>query len=223
MMAEPMGLKEFHESEGAEDWRILGDGACAYFRTGTLDEGSRLVQAICALPGAEEQHPDIDLRHDGVTVRLLTLNELYCGITRENLSLARAISMVAREMGFTAEPSRVQSVLIIPGAADISAVMPFWEAALGYIRRPDSPQEDLIDPQNRGPALWFENMKELRAGGEGAIHVAAWIPYDQAESRLAAALAAGGRIVRDDFAPAWWTLADAAGNEVDISTTLQRG
>jgi hypothetical protein len=28
--------------------------------------------------------------------------------------------------------------------------------------------------------------------------------------------------VRDDYAPAWWTLADAAGNEADIATTMHR-
>ena len=39
---------------------------------------------------------------------------------------------------------------------------------------------------------------------------------------VAAALAAGGRLVRD-HAPMWWTLADAAGNEVDISTVQGRG
>lgn len=44
----------------------------------------------------------------------------------------------------------------------------------------------------------------------------------QAEARIAAALAAGGRMVRDAFAPSWWTLADAAGNEVDIATTRGR-
>jgi len=33
-------------------------------------------------------------------------------------------------------------------------------------------------------------------------------PYEQAEARIAAALAAGGRMVRDKFAPSWWTLAD---------------
>jgi hypothetical protein len=30
-------------------------------------------------------------------------------------------------------------------------------------------------------------------------------------------------MVRDDFAPAWWTLADAAGNEADVATTKGRG
>jgi hypothetical protein len=29
--------------------------------------------------------------------------------------------------------------------------------------------------------------------------------------------------VRDDFAPSWWTLADAAGNEADICTVNARG
>jgi hypothetical protein len=29
-------------------------------------------------------------------------------------------------------------------------------------------------------------------------------------------------MVRDDFAPAWWTLADPAGNEADVATTSAR-
>jgi 4a-hydroxytetrahydrobiopterin dehydratase len=52
--------------------------------------------------------------------------------------------------------------------------------------------------------------------------VAVWVPYEQAQARIAAALAAGGRMVRDEFAPAWWTLADAAGNEADIATIKSR-
>jgi hypothetical protein len=65
-------------------------------------------------------------------------------------------------------------------------------------------------------------MDQARPDGGGAIHVAVWVPYEQAEARIAAALAAGGRMVRDQFAPAWWTLADAAGNEADIATTKSR-
>jgi 4a-hydroxytetrahydrobiopterin dehydratase len=65
-------------------------------------------------------------------------------------------------------------------------------------------------------------MDEPRADGGGAIHIAIWAPYEHAEARVKAALAAGGRLVRDDFAPAWWTLADPAGNEADIATTMHR-
>ena len=107
---------------------------------------------------------------------------------------------------------------VIPGALDTRKVMPFWRAVLGYEPRPDSPEEDLVDPQDRGPGFWFERMTEPRGDGGGAIHLAVWVPYEQARSRIDAALAAGGRLVRDEFAPAWWTLADPAGNEVDIAT-----
>ena len=65
-------------------------------------------------------------------------------------------------------------------------------------------------------------MEEPRPDRAGAIHVAIWVPYELAEARVAAALAAGGHVVRDSFAPAWWTLADAAGNEADVATTMGR-
>ena len=65
-------------------------------------------------------------------------------------------------------------------------------------------------------------MNEPRPDGGGAIHIGVWVPVGQAEARVAAALAAGGRVVRDDFAPSWWTLADAAGNEADIGTVEGR-
>jgi len=66
-------------------------------------------------------------------------------------------------------------------------------------------------------------MEETRPDGGGAVHVAVWVPAEQAEERVAAALAAGGRVVRDRFSPAWITLADTAGNELDISTISGRG
>jgi len=53
--------------------------------------------------------------------------------------------------------------------------------------------------------------------------VSAWVPIEEAPARIAAALAAGGHMVRDEFAPSWWTLADAAGNECDIGTIEGRG
>jgi 4a-hydroxytetrahydrobiopterin dehydratase len=222
MIDDPISPKEFHAAEGAEDWRVVGDGACAFFQTGSFAAGARLVQAIGALPGVEDHPPDVDLRPDGVTVRLVTYTEDHYGVSLRDLELARRISAAARDLGMEADPSAVQSVLVIPGAAAPVEVMPFWQALLGYERRSDSPDEDLVDRHNRGPAFWFERMRELRPDGGGAIHVAVWVPYDQAEARIAAALAAGGRMVRDRFAPSWWTLADAAGNECDVSTTLGR-
>jgi 4a-hydroxytetrahydrobiopterin dehydratase len=213
---------QFHASEGVEDWRVLAEGACAYFRTESFAAGARLVQAIGELPDLDDHPPDVDVRQDGVTVRLITVSDDWYGPSQRDVELARQISAVAREQGASADPSAVQTLLVIPGAPVTADVMPFWQAILGYERRADSPDEDLVDPRGRAPSFWFEEMDEPRPGGGGAIHLGIWVPPDQAETRLAAALAAGGRIVRDDRAPAWWTLADAAGNEADIATVLTR-
>ena len=222
-MTDKISPKQFRESEGVEGWRVLGDGANAYFRTGSFAAAARLVQSISELPGVDDHHPDVDVRQGGVTVRLVTFADDYGGMTRQDLELARRISAAARDLGLSADPSAVQSLLVIPGATSRPEVMPFWRAVLGYTPRRDSPAEDLVDPQGRGVPFWFEQMNEPRPGGGGAIHVAVWVPYEQAAARIAAALAAGGRMVRDEFAPSWWTLADPAGNEADIATAIGRG
>jgi 4a-hydroxytetrahydrobiopterin dehydratase len=221
-MTETITPQHFHEAEGVRDWRVVGDGACTFFRTGSFADAARLVQAMSELPGLDAHRPDIDIRQDGVTVRLITVTDDHYGMSMRDVELARQISTVAGDLGLSGDPSVVQSVLVIPGAPDTAEVMPFWRAALGYEPRADTPDEDLVDPRGRGPAFWFEPMDEPRPDGGGAIHIAVWVPPEQAEARVAAALAAGGRMVRDAFAPAWWTLADAAGNEADIATTMGR-
>lgn len=220
--AKPITPRDFEQANGLEDWRVLGEGACVYFRTGSFAESARLVQRIGEIEGLDDHPPAVDIRERGVTVRLVSASAEHFGMTERDVEVAQRITRVARDLGFSADPSKLQYLLVIPGAPDIGGVMPFWRAVLGYDPRPDSPDEDLVDPQDHGPAFWFESMDEPRPGGGGAIHVAIWVPHDQAETRVAAALAAGGRIVRDDFVPSWWTLADAAGNEADIATVAGR-
>ena len=77
--------------------------------------------------------------------------------------------------------------------------------------------EDVLDPHRRWLGIWFQEMDEPRPQ-RNRIHVDVWVPHDEAESRVAAAIAAGGRVVNDAGAPTWWTLADPEGNEADIAT-----
>jgi 4a-hydroxytetrahydrobiopterin dehydratase len=221
-MTDPITVRDFNAADGTQQWRVVGDGAHCFFPTESFEASARLVQAISELPDVDDHPPHVDVRPDGVNVRLITNADGYFGLTRRDVDLAGQISAAATDLGLAADPSAVQSVLVIPGALDISAVMPFWQAALAYVPRGDNPDEDLVDPHDRGPALWFEEMNELRADGGGSIHVAVWVPPELGEARVAAALAAGGHIVRDSRAPSWWTLADAAGNELDISTAVNR-
>ena len=87
-MTERITPRQFHEAVGVKDWRVLGDGACTYFRTGSFEAGVRLMQAIAGLGGLDAHHPDVDLRHEGVTVRLITIMDGYYGLSERDLELA---------------------------------------------------------------------------------------------------------------------------------------
>lgn len=213
-MTERVRPREFHAADGVEDWRVLGEGACAFFRTGSFPAGARLVAAIGDLGGLDAHPPDVDVRREGVTVRLVTVTDDSYGLSRRDVELAREISAVARSLGADADPSAVQGVQVTIDALVRSDVVPFWRAVLGYRDR-DGGGEDLVDPRGRGPMFWFQQMDAPRPQ-RNRIHVDVWVSHDQAEARVAAAIAAGGRLVTDAHAPAWWTLADAEGNEADV-------
>jgi 4a-hydroxytetrahydrobiopterin dehydratase len=215
-MSEEIRPRQFHDADGVEDWRVLGEGACAFFRTGSFAAGARLAGAISRLADLDAHHPDVDVRWEGVTVRLITITDESYGLTERDVELARAISAVARELGADSDPSSVQTFQLAIDALFRAEVMPFWRAVLGYHDRGDG-DEDLIDQRGRGPNVWFQQMDEPRPQ-RNRIHVDVWVPHDQAEARVAATIAAGGRLVTDEFAPAWWTLADAEGNEADVCT-----
>lgn len=211
-MAEQLSPRQFHEASGVEDWRALAHGASAYFRTGSFATGVALVDAIGRLADTANHHPDIDLRYAGVTVRLLTHD--LGGLSDRDLALAQQISSAARELGVTADPTAVQDIDLTIDALVSADVLPFWQAVLGY--RQVGP-EDLFDPHSRWPSIWFQGMDAPRPQ-RNRIHIDVFVPHDQAEARVAAAIAAGGHLVTDTHAPAWWTLADAEDNEVDVAT-----
>ena len=211
-MSETITPQRFHEA----DWRIVRDDASAHFRTGSFAEGVALVGAIGRLAAAASHHPDVDLRSDGVTVRLRSHGE--GGLSEREVALAQQISSAARELGVPVDPTAVQIVQVAIDALVIPDVMPFWRAVLGYREVGD---EDLIDPHFQGPPFWFQQMDAPRPQ-RNRIHIDVYVPHDQAEARVAAALAAGGHVVSDENAPGWWTLADAEGNEVDVASWPDR-
>jgi 4a-hydroxytetrahydrobiopterin dehydratase len=213
----PITARQFHEAAGVGDWRVVvSSGACAHFRTSSFAAGVALVDAIGRLAGAAGHLPDVDLRAEGVTVCLSTGD--LGGLSERDVELARQISAAARELDLPADPAAVQTVQVSIDALVAPEVMPFWRAVLGYEQFGD---EDLLDPYRRGPSFWFQQMDAPRPQ-RNRIHVDVFVPHDQAQARVAAALAAGGRLRSDEHAPEWWALADAEGNEVDVATWLGR-
>ena len=206
-MSERIERRRFHEI----DWRVVRDAASTHFRTGSFAAGVALVDAIGTLADAANHHPDVDLRYHGVTVRLKTHSA--GGLTERDVALAGQITDAARELGVPVDLSGLQMVQVAIDALVIAAVLPFWRAVLGYEQEDD---EDVADPDAQGPPFWFQQMDTPRPQ-RNRIHIDLYVPHDQAEARVAAALAAGGHIVSDENAPGWCTLADAEGNEVDVA------
>ena len=90
-MTDRISPRQFHEAEGVEDWRVLSEGACTFFPTGSYAAAARLVQGISELAGVDDHHPDVDLRQGGVTVRLITTGNDYRGMSTRDVELARQI------------------------------------------------------------------------------------------------------------------------------------
>ena len=100
-MVQRISAQQFQACEGVEDWRVLDDGAKAYFATGSFARGVELVRVIGRLADAADHHPDVDLRYPGVTVRLFT-HEVD-DISDRDVALAQQISLAARELGIAAD------------------------------------------------------------------------------------------------------------------------
>ena len=128
-------------------------------------------------------------------------------VTQRDIDLARRISEIAREQGIRAEPSAATEIELALDTADLAAVGPFWAALL--TGSPDSLRgDDVVDPSGRVPLLWFQDT-DAHETPRQRFHIDLWVPHDVAEERIAAAVAAGGRVV-DDAKPrrssSWPTL-----------------
>jgi 4a-hydroxytetrahydrobiopterin dehydratase len=209
-MAEPLTDKEFSEAEGVDDWRVLYWGAKTLYRTGSFARGAELVAAIAVEAAAVGHDPLVDLRDDTVTVQVITIG---VGLSDLDLVLARRISLAAAALKITADPTAVQHVQLAFDVVDREPVLEFWRAALGYVRVSES---DMVEPNLTGPTVWFQ--EKAHVSPRNRIHVDVSVPHDQAHARVEAVLAAGGRVLGDRNAPAFWSLIDAEGNVVDIAT-----
>src|SRR5262245_57711599 len=109
-------INQFLTAEGAQDWRITSEGALAFYRTDSLAKSAELVSRLAAIPGLGDHQFGIDIREQGVTVRVVTLRDDYMGMTQRDLELARAISAVAHEMDLESDTTAIQSFLVVPGA-----------------------------------------------------------------------------------------------------------
>jgi pterin-4a-carbinolamine dehydratase len=217
--ADVFPLAEAHgilEGEGAEDWRGMLTAATFYPIT-SFDQGVRFVEAVAGLADDAGLPLLIDLRYQGVTVDSGKDQHEAEGFPE----LARAVQSAARDLGLVADTAQIRDFQVGFDALDVPAVREFWRVALGYVEDPRENLTDLYDPRRLNPPVFFQQLDEPRPQ-RNRIHLDLFVPDDEAEARVAAAVAAGGTVVFDAYAPDWWTVADPEGNELDIAVVVGR-
>jgi 4a-hydroxytetrahydrobiopterin dehydratase len=227
-MVSKLRAEDFDGREGFDDWRVLLGRLEAGFVAPSFSAAATFVSSVATAADAAGHHPDVDLRYPGLVHVVLTTHARPGGLTEADASLAATISSLAADAGLRSQPLTSTTVEVAIDALDIDAVRPFWKAILGYQDDPpwaaDAGEQviALADPRRIGPPFWFQQMDQPRPQ-RNRFHIDVTVPHDEAEARVAAALAAGGTLLTDQYARSFWVLADPEGNEACICTWQDRG
>lgn len=228
MAAEPervLRMREASEAVEAIGWRyLLGTLRTAVAVTSLAQGSEAAAKAVQACGADADRHLWFDVRAGKLVLVLQSLDA--AAVTDVDVTLAGKVSLAVREVGLETSPDvasddarALQLVEVGVDALDIPAIRPFWKAVFAYEDEvtPAGPTAALVDPRRQGPAIWFQQMDAPRPQ-RNRIHFDICVPHDEARRRIAAALAAGGRVTYGAKAPAFWVLADPEGNEVCVTT-----
>ena len=203
---------------GLADWRPLLGVIRARFMTGDFATGLAFVNAVGQAAEAANHHPDVDLRYGHVTITLTSHD--VGGKTQRDVDLARQISEIATELGVSSSPQDVQRLELALDTWNMAEIRPFWAAVLGLSAEDDS--DEISDADGDLPTIWFQEADKSQAVSQ-RWHLDITLPPEQAQQRIDAAVAAGGRVVSTERAPSFTVLADAQGNQVCVCTHLTPG
>lgn len=212
------GLITARAAESAVDtnqWHAIDGKLQAVFDTKDFNAGLIFAQSIGQAADAANHHPDIDLRYGSVRVAIVSHD--VAGLTDRDTGLAKTISQIAKDQGLAPSKIVASDITIAIDTADAEAIKPFWRAALGLPA--DGDDEELSDPLGRLPRVWFQRSDGTRTD-RNRIHLDIYVPIPLAQDRVLHVLDAGGTLITDEFAPRWWVIADADGNEVCICTDV---
>ncbi|PRX51057.1 4a-hydroxytetrahydrobiopterin dehydratase [Prauserella shujinwangii] len=185
------------------------------FETRSFGAGAAFVAAVAQLAEVAGHHPDVDLRAGHV--QLVVRDHDAGGVTEREVRLAERISALASGQGLVARPERVQVLELALDTPVPDTVRPFWAAVLGGAETAG----DVVDPAGELPPVWFQTT-DSTAPDRQRFHLDVTVPPEAADRRIAAAIAAGGRVVDDSRAPAFVVLADPDGNHACLCTELGR-
>jgi 4a-hydroxytetrahydrobiopterin dehydratase len=196
------------------DWANLAGRLQTRIRTGDFATGLKVLNAIGAAAEEQNHHPDLDLRYSRIDVRLRSHDA--GGITDRDIRLAHAIEDIAAAAGVELDRDGLSRFELGLDSPDGHRLAPFWAAVLQSEHTYGDDYDDVADPVDVLPLIWFQpsGSEEIRQ----RWHPDVWVEADQVQPRIDAAVAAGGRLVSADRAPRFWVLADAEDNRVCLCT-----
>ena len=201
--------------ERLPDWRMLIDRLHASYDTGDFVTAVTLIDAITVAAEEMDHHPDVDLAYGRLDVRLMSHD--VGGVTSRDVALAQTISELALAAGAKPRPERTSVLELGLDSADEAEIQPFWAALLDYDTVRAWGEMQLRDVTGRRASIWFQPT-EAHDVPRQRWHLDLRIPPEVVEGRIAAAIAAGGQLVDDTAAPAFWVLADPQGNRACLTT-----
>jgi hypothetical protein len=205
------------DGQGTADWQAVF-GALACYGT-TAAQQADLAAAAAALADETGFPLMVDLR-PGLVIIDSGKDQWDAdahGLDLDFTDLAARMQAEARELGATADNALPRFVQLFVDAADVAAVRAFWVAALGYTHDRRDGVTDIHDHRRLNPVMVFQELDASdteRRRQRNRLHVELAVPSDVAQSRLATAVAAGGRLL--DGSEGRWRVADPEGNEVVI-------
>ena len=219
------------------DWRKLAQGLHARYLVDDFGAGVRFVAAVGEAGDALGHHPRVSIGRGYVDLELVTDNAIYRDdegtehvvewVTQQDVDLARRITEIAADHKVDADPASVSDIELGLDTARSATIAPVWAALLtgsAEAQGRGSPSDEIRDATGRVPNLWFGDVPEGDASGP-RFHIEVYVAPEAAETRIAAAVAAGGTVVDDSDAPSLTVIADQDGNQgvvcVDGSAATQ--
>ena len=222
---------------GLTEWRKLAQGLHARYRTDDFAAGARFVADVGEAGDEIGHHPRVTVGRGHVDLELVTADAIYRDdegtehvvewVTQQDVDLDRRVTEIAAEHGLVADPASVSEIELGLDTPDSATVAPVWAALLtgdATSQGRGSPGDEVRDATVRVPNLWFDDAAEDAAPGQ-RFHVEVYVAPEALEQQVAAAVAAGGKVVGDGNGSGLTVIEDQDGNRgvicVDTSAVQQ--
>ncbi len=201
-------------------WTVVDGRLEVSVRAKDFTQAIEFVNRFTNFATAHEQHHDFEIRYNPIRMRVVSHDVGHQ--TDRDIRFATSVDVLIEEMQLKRQPEKIARTHLGLASSDVAAIKPFWQAILNF----KGDENMIVDRSDVLPPIRFHQFADATAstdevnlsGALGKAHMDVFLPADQAESRVQAAVEAGGKLLNDTEAPTEWELADADGNRIFVRT-----